>query len=260
MRSVLRGLRSRGAALRFRVWALRLDARLRRNGSRLILDCPSGGRFVTPPIVELPLLGGGAGSLTLRLAPGASLGRGLILEVWAGGQSVLDLGHDTWLGAGCRVQLQGGRVRIGDRAQVRDGCLLKARGELTVGDRTIVSRGAIVHADERVSIGAFVGVGERVSVIDSDHAHDGSDTPFWEQELRTGPIEIERNVSIGANCVILRGTTIGCNSVVGAGAVLTGDEYPAGWLIAGVPARPLHPLAAGPAGASGRAAAAGEGL
>jgi len=39
-----------------------------------------------------------------------------------------------------------------------------------------------------------------------------------------------RNCWIGANTVILRGTTIGDNSVIGAGCVLKG-EYPAGAII-----------------------------
>ena len=41
-----------------------------------------------------------------------------------------------------------------------------------------------------------------------------------------GDIIIGRNVWIGANTVILRGTTIGDNAVIAAGSVLKGDVAP----------------------------------
>ncbi|HEX4107063.1 MAG TPA: hypothetical protein VHX88_02960 [Solirubrobacteraceae bacterium] len=236
-RTAVRTLRRRAERARFAVWARRLDLRLRRNGSRLILDCPDGGRFVSPPRVEVPLRGPRPGSLTLRLAPGASLGRELILEVTAGGDSVLELGRDTWLGAWCRLQLHGGAIRVGPEAQIRDGAQLKSRGLISVGERTILSVGAIVHADERVSIGAHVAVGERTSLIDTDHEVDGSGGSVWEARVRAAPIELADGVLVGASSVILCGTTLGAGTVVGAGAVVVGGEHPPGSRLAGVPAR-----------------------
>ena len=50
--------------------------------------------------------------------------------------------------------------------------------------------------------------------------------------------------ALATNVVVLRGTTIGRNAVAAAGAVLTGGGYPAGWLVGGIPARPLKPLGA----------------
>lgn len=229
---------------RFRLWALRLHTRLRRNGSRLILDCPHGGGFDSAPVVDVPLEGARPGSLTLRLGRGASLGRGLILEVSAGGAAVLELGEGTWLGSGCRVQLQGGQLRIGRETQVHDLCLLKARGEIVVGDRVRISRGVIVQAEESIAVEDLVGVGERTSLIDSDHDHDGGEGSFWDRGVRSEPVRVERNAWIGANSVLLRGTRIGRNSVVGAGSVVTGGDHPPGWLIAGAPARPLRALPA----------------
>lgn len=242
MREQIRSARRALRRARFRIWALRLAVRLRRNGSRLILDCPGGGEFESPPVVELPLEGGGRGSLTLRLAPGASLGRGLLLEVWAGAPSVLELGDSSWLGAACRVQLQGGTIRVGRETQIHDGCLLKARGEVRVGDRVRLSRGVIVQAEERIEVGDLAGIGERTSLIDSDHDHRGGDDSFWERGVVSEPVSIGRNAWIGANSVVLRGANVGRNSVVGAGSVVTAGEHPAGWLIAGAPARAVRAL------------------
>jgi maltose O-acetyltransferase len=111
-----------------------------------------------------------------------------------------------------------------------------------VGERTIVSAGVIVHADERVRIGAHVGVGERTSLIDSDHDVDGSGRSVWEAPVVSAPIEVGDGVLIGANAVVLRGSRIGAGAVLGAGSVLVGEEQPPGWLWAGTPARAVRSL------------------
>lgn len=55
------------------------------------------------------------------------------------------------------------------------------------------------------------------------------------------PIHIGANVWLGAGCIVLPGVTIGENSVIGAGSVVTKD-IPAGYLAVGVPCRPLRPI------------------
>lgn len=55
------------------------------------------------------------------------------------------------------------------------------------------------------------------------------------------PVHIGRNVWIGANAVILPGVTIGENSVIGAGSVVTKD-IPANVVAVGNPCRVLRPI------------------
>jgi len=53
--------------------------------------------------------------------------------------------------------------------------------------------------------------------------------------LKTAPVKIADNVWIGMNAVILKGVTIGENSVVAAGAVVT-KPIPPNTVVAGNPA------------------------
>lgn len=70
-----------------------------------------------------------------------------------------------------------------------------------------------------------------VKIISSNHAFSESRLP-----LKSGPVVIEDNVWLGANCVILPGICIGKNSVVGAGAVVTKNVLENS-IVAGNPAR-----------------------
>ena len=58
------------------------------------------------------------------------------------------------------------------------------------------------------------------------------------------PIIVGKNVWIGSNSTILSGVTIGDNSIVGAGAVVTHD-MPANAIVAGVPARKIKDIPVG---------------
>jgi acetyltransferase-like isoleucine patch superfamily enzyme len=87
-----------------------------------------------------------------------------------------------------------------------------------------------------VVIGDDVRLGERVSIIDHNHIIE----PLNDMAARFGayeaaPIVIGDRVLIGANCVILAGSRIGDDAVIGAGSVVRG-EIPPGVLAVGAPA------------------------
>ena len=93
-----------------------------------------------------------------------------------------------------------------------------------------------------VTIGEQVLFGPRVGLYSADHALDA-------QERAAGvcvaaPITIGDRVWLGGGVQVMKGVTIGAETVVAAGAVVTGD-LPAGVVAAGVPARVLRAI--GPA-------------
>jgi acetyltransferase-like isoleucine patch superfamily enzyme len=239
---------------RFLAWAARLDFELRRRGGRLVLDAPHGLSFDAPPHLKIVMRGEGDGTLTLRVGRNVSIGRNVLLEVYARGTNLLDLGDDSYILDGVRVMLRSGRIVLGPRSNLRDYVQVKSEGALILGDEVSVCYGSVVHCTERIELHDLVGTGERVTMIDSEKRHDGSDMHFLRQPLRVEPVVIERNTFIAANAVITHGTHVGRNAVIGAGAVLTGGDYPGGHIIAGAPAKAVKALpgAAQPAEISSR--------
>ncbi len=120
--------------------------------------------------------------------------------------------------------------------------MLKSEGELVVGTNVPISYGTTIHCVRRIEIDADAGLAERVTVVDSDHGHDGSAAPFLGQPLRVDPVHIGANVFVCANAVVTRGARIGPNAVVAANAVLGAGDHPGGPLYAGAPARPVRRL------------------
>ena len=143
-----------------------------------------------------------------------------------------------------------GAVVFGNHVSVYGGCSFSvgANGRCSVGDFTLLN-GALVMAEERIEIGSHCLISWNVGIADSDfhplapaqriidsHAL----APFFKDrpprpEIRTAPVIISDNVWIGMNAVILKGVTIGENSVVAAGAVVT-KSVPANVVVAGNPA------------------------
>jgi acetyltransferase-like isoleucine patch superfamily enzyme len=226
--------------IRFRAWVLLTRARLRRLGAGFVCELAAAPpRALGPLRVEID---GRPGTLTLRIGRDVKIGRDCVIDLAAGRDGVIELGDRVTLQSRVRLQPWGGAIRLGDDVQLRDAAELKSSGELTIGARAPIGRNVTLHCDERIAIGRDVGLAERVTVIDSDHSHDGSDTFFMEQPVRSAPVEIGDNTFIAANAVVLRGTTVGKSCVIAAGAVLNGGDFPAGHVIAGAPAKAIKPL------------------
>ena len=80
---------------------------------------------------------------------------------------------------------------------------------------------------QRITIGDDVIVGYNTTVLCHGYVHD---------TYQLGDVGIGDRASLGANCTVLPGVTIGADAVVGAGSVVTRD-VPPGEFWAGVPAR-----------------------
>lgn len=105
---------------------------------------------------------------------------------------------------------------------------LRQGAEIVVGEDTGMSGGSICAASS-IRIGAGCLIGANVTLADTDfHAINPVNRRYNNNpdEIAVAPIVVEDNVFIGANAFILKGVTIGKDSVVGAGAIVTRNVPP----------------------------------
>ncbi len=229
---------------RFRLWSIRLRLAVRRKGGRLKLHAPWGAHLKGAPRLEITRAGDTHGTFHLQIGRSVAIGSGVSIRLDAGSTNTLSLGDGTVLQDGVRLWLFSGRIAIGKNTILRDQAVLKTSGELSLGELVRIGYSTVLHCHERVELGERVVLADHITLVDSDHVHDGSDTWFMKQPVRAAPIAIARNTLVGANCVITRGARLGKNAVVAAGAVVREGDYPDGWLVGGVPAKPIRELEA----------------
>lgn len=115
---------------------------------------------------------------------------------------------------------------VGKMLKMHNGSKIRTRngGNLVIGNNFSMNNGCVITAYDEIKIGENVMLGPNVLIYDHDHDYKAKGGVF-SLKYKTTPIVIGNNVWIGANSIILRGTSIGNNCVVGAGCVLKG-EYP----------------------------------
>ena len=119
----------------------------------------------------------------------------------------------------------GGSFFLGKKVRVHGGTKIKVRsgGELIIGDNVKINYNSIIVCRNNISIGEGTEFGPSVYLYDHDHDYR---IGLKENKYKCAPISIGKNCWIGANTVILRGTTIGDNCVVGAGCIVKGMFAP----------------------------------
>jgi len=110
--------------------------------------------------------------------------------------------------------------------------------EIRVGNRVFINQNCTLYDLAEISIGDDVMIGPNVSIITEGHPV----APSQRRAYVVGkPIVIEKNVWIAAGATIVGGVTVGENSVVAAGSVVTKD-VPPNTLVGGNPARVIRSI------------------
>ncbi|HNP59532.1 MAG TPA: acyltransferase [Nitrospirales bacterium] len=169
------------------------------------------------------------------------------------------VGRGTVFGAGGVLRCPG-RIHLGRGVMIDDCVVLDAKGHgssIVLGDQILLGRNSILSCNDSsmsignfVSIGPFcflvsrshltigsnVAIGAGTHMLGGGHAHDDPDVPVIQQARTSKGITVEDGAWIGIGAKILDGVTIGKNSIVGAGAVVSKDVPP--WtVVLGNPAR-----------------------
>ncbi len=115
-------------------------------------------------------------------------------------------------------------------------------GAIRIGDGTFINVDAVMLDVMPITIGAACQIGTRVQLLTASHPLDPEPRRIgWEYGQS---ITIADNVWLGGGAIVCPGVSIGEDTVVGAGAVVSRD-LPAGVLAAGVPARVLREIGDG---------------
>lgn len=105
---------------------------------------------------------------------------------------------------------------------------------ITIGPRTFINRGLTALDVAPITIGADCQIGPHVQLLTPTHPIDPQ--PRRDKLEAAQPIVIGDNVWLGGGVIVCPGVTIGENSVIGAGSVVTKD-VPANVVAVGNPAR-----------------------
>ncbi len=128
-------------------------------------------------------------------------------------------------------------VRIGRWSWLGHGTKVRAHeGEVVIGAKSVLGQECTISAFQHVSIGRECIVADRVMLIDFDHGVVEVERPIRVQGIYKRDVRVGHNVWIGYGACILRGVTIGDNSIVGTSAVVTRDVLPDS-VVGGIPAR-----------------------
>ena len=100
---------------------------------------------------------------------------------------------------------------------------------LSLADRVFINQGCTFLDYAGIRLGERVMIAPKVTFITVGHPVDTQDRRMW---LTGGPIDVAENVWIGAGATILPGVSIGRDSVIAAGSVVT-DDVPARSLVTG---------------------------
>ena len=157
---------------------------------------------------------------------------------------------------------KGAQISLGDNVTVKSSFLSNLVGlysrtiivtrapgaKIEIGDNVGIS-GATIYARKGIYIGDNTAIGGNCKILDNDfhpieteerlmllRRKDGGDAADL---IPSKEIHIGRNCFIGCNTIILKGTVLGDNCVVGAGAVVSG-KFDDNCVIAGNPAKVIR--------------------
>jgi acetyltransferase-like isoleucine patch superfamily enzyme len=142
------------------------------------------------------------------------LGRGLELKIEPRGQ--VRFGRFVWIGDGTKIRCHEGVVEIGSKTVMGQECTISAYQQVRIGEQCVIA--------------------DRAMFIDFDHGVVEVERPIRLQGIYKRDVEVGNNVWIGYGACILRGVSVGDNSVIGTNAVVTKD-VPANAIVGGAPAR-----------------------
>ena len=137
---------------------------------------------------------------------------------------------------------------FGDNSEFRAGAYAIACSKISIGNNVVIRPNSMIFGDSRredvgnVTIEDNVLIGSNVHIFVSNHRFDQKGLDIIDQgHYDAENVVLKRGCWIGASVIILPGVTIGENSVVGGGSVVT-KSIPDRCVAVGCPAKVVKKL------------------
>ena len=129
----------------------------------------------------------------------------------------------------CKERMEGsmvksknfGTILIGKECRIDHNVRLSAeQGKIIIGDNVTIGANTIITSHDVITIGRNTQIASGCVILDHDHN--------WNKHgicdgFSVSQIQIGENVWIGVNSVVLKGTSIGSNTIIGAATICKGD-------------------------------------
>jgi maltose O-acetyltransferase len=162
---------------------------------------------------------------------GISIGNATVFHVpvRSGGRGTVIIGDKNSFGFWGAPRLGSGEILLQPR---------HCNARIVIGNENAFSNNVSLIAMTEISIGNRCLIGDQVSILDSDF-HEISPSSRHSGPGQSAAVKVGNNVWLGARAMILKGVSIGDNTVVGAMSLVT-TSLPANCLAAGNPARMIR--------------------
>ncbi len=131
-------------------------------------------------------------------------------------------------------------IVLGKNVEIGPFCFIEVPlgAKLNIGNRTKLTAGVLISANNDVFIGNDCLIAEWVSIRDAQHKFSAGE-PINRQCLDTKPVRIEDDVWIGRGSAVFRGAYLGRGCIVGSGSQVRGAHLECNGIYVGEPLR-LH--------------------
>lgn len=143
----------------------------------------------------------------------------------------IEIGENSTILGQLLIYRHGGNISVGQNCFIGEDVRIWSAGQITIGDRVLISHGVNIHDNDSHSMSASNRHFQMIEMLSTGH-------PAILPDVPPRPIVIDDDVWIGFNAAILKGVTIGKGAVVGACAVVT-RNVPPYTIVAGNPAKAI---------------------
>jgi acetyltransferase-like isoleucine patch superfamily enzyme len=138
------------------------------------------------------------------------------------------LSEDSKVGQGLIIQFPTSRnLQLGKSLDLRNyiSIWVGKNAVLKIGNNVFINNYCSINCLKEIEIGENTLFGEGVKIYDHNHQYlyENDQLTVSSKEFSLDAIKIGKNCWLGSNVVVLKGVTIGDNSIIGAGCVIHKD-------------------------------------